>query len=40
MSNVSYVPISYLIFRGQTIKGFSLVVKSVFKEIKLLDHIK
>lgn len=36
MSNVSYVPISYLIFRGQTIKGFSLVVKKCNQRNKVI----
>lgn len=40
MSNVSLVPIKYLLFRGQTIKGFSLVVKKCTQRGKVVRTLR
>lgn len=40
MSNVTYVPIRYLIFRGQTVKGFSLVAKKCLERDKIIRTVK
>jgi DNA polymerase elongation subunit (family B) len=40
MSNVSLVPIRYLLFRGQTIKGFSLIVKKCSERGKVVRTLR
>ena len=40
MSNVSLVPIRYLLFRGQTIKGFSLIVKKCSQRDKVVKTLR
>lgn len=40
MSNVALVPMRYLLFRGQTIKGFSLIVKKCSRRQKVVQTIR
>jgi len=40
MSNVTYVPIRYLIERGQQIKVFSQIIKETAKKNYLIPHLK
>lgn len=40
MANVSIVPIRYLLFRGQTVKGYSLVVKKCSERGKVVRTLR
>jgi len=40
MSNVSIVPIRYLLFRGQTVKGYSLVIKKCSERGKIVRTLR